>query len=173
MKRSLCILLSILLTGFLTSCFDGIDKEIKYGRDTIIMFGDGTFQICRSKDTKPLVYNSHAIIPNVLQIRKIPDSDKFYVIGNDIGSNEREGKIRHWNYSVYGIIDKSNNTMQVCAVDEIESSEKFRYYGGKEGDNAVQDLKSFEEFSAEDRAIFADMKEKGDGLIEEIDDFWM
>ena len=170
MKRLLCILLSILLTGFLTSCFDGIDEEIKYGRDTIIMFGDGTFQICKSG---ALNYNSNAIIPNVIQIRKIPDSNIIYVIGNDIGSFEREGKIRHWNYSVYGIIDKSNNTMQVCAVDEIESSEKFRYYGGKEGDNAVQDLKSFEEFSAEDRAIFADMKEKGDGLIEEIDDFWM
>jgi len=165
MKRSLCILLSILLTGFLTSCFDGIDEEIKYGRDTIIMFGDGTFQICKSG---ALNYNSNAIIPNVIQIRKIPDSNIIYVIGNDIGSFEREGKIRHWNYSVYGIIDKSNNTMQVCAVDEIESSEKFRYYGGKEGDNAVQDLKSFEEFSAEDRAIFADMKEKGDGLIDDF-----
>lgn len=165
MKRSLCIILSILLTGFLTSCFDGIDEEIKYGRDTIIMFGDGTFQICKSG---ALNYNSNAIIPNVIQIRKIPDSNIIYVIGHDIGSNEREWKIRHWNYSVYGIIDKSNNTMQVCAVDEIESSEKFRYYGGKEGDNAVQDLKSFEEFSAEDRAIFADMKEKGDGLIDDF-----
>lgn len=169
MKRLLCILLSILLTGFLTSCFDGIDKEIKYGRDTIIMFGDGTFQICRSKDTKPLVYNSHAIIPNVLQIRKIPDSDKFYVIGNDIGSNEREGKIRHWNYSVYGIIDKSNNTMQVCAVDEIGSDRDYWFYSGPaERDNAVQELETFEEFSAENQAIFADMKEKGDGLIDDF-----
>ena len=169
MKRLLCVLLSILLTGFLTSCFDGIDKEIKYGRDTIIMFGDGTFQICRSENCRPLNYNSNAIIPNVIQIRKIPDSNIIYVIGNDIGSYEREGKTRHWNYSVYGIIDASNNTMQFCVVDEIESYIDYWYYIKPEDrNNAVQELESFEEFSAEDRAIFADMKEKGDGLIDDF-----
>ncbi len=162
--------MNIVLTILLYACSYSSNIKNPSGRDTITQFGDGSYEIGRTQTMKPLTYlYGGSIIPNVVQFREISDINKVYVIGNDVGSQERENGIIQWNYTVYGVIDTMNNTIQICAVDEIGSDRDYWFYSGPaERDNAVQELETFEEFSAEDRAIFADMKEKGDGLIDDF-----
>ena len=145
---------------FLTEQFDREEEarqKSKYGsigKDTIIALGDGKFQIGKFADDKVFVmYNENQTIESLLcKISKYKENNgKLYVISD-------EG---------YGIADGKTNT---CKLFISVPSEQFTngYTIDSEGiqhpisrfsnDEHIEYLKSYEEFSNEEKSVFKKMK---------------
>ena len=149
MKKILFLIAVILVFSVLLSA---CHSDVKYpsGRDTQQSYGDGTFQII-GRNPAGLFFEGAGspVIPDLWCVYETEDN--AYLLGQDYANN-----IHTEDYRVifYGIIQKSNNTMQV-------------FYNCDKGTIFVDDcflqtpkivyLSSFSSFLSEDQLIFKSM----------------
>lgn len=155
----LCFL--VLLAHF---CFG---THIKYpeGKDTVMSFGDGSFQILRSMDRKNLCFFSEkyqsCIIRDVEHAQEL--KGKAYITGSsEIVYVSDDASVEYsYSYQLYVVVNTTENTMQLCAIsldtsapeiyisylDEMIKSGKAVVYAG------------LKDFSEEDRLVFQNMQD--------------
>lgn len=145
---ALLILILMFILIFCTNCSNGI--KYPSGKDTVHLFGDGTFQICQSggDDDMTLFYINDGIIDNVTDIHQA--EEKVYIIGT----------IRNYKsyptleYNTYASINTEENTMQFYVEQSADDDYVLQIdYIAVEAGAAVR-LTAFDEFSKEDQAVF-------------------
>ena len=137
-KRSYRLFVLVLVVCLLTGCGN---ENYKYapGRDTLEIYGDGTFQLLKGPDEKGLFYcpTGHCEIPNITQTWEM--RDEVYFIGN---YNDET--------NAYGILSAKENTLQLCLEDG------YRKYVSKEGIESgdIILLPDFASFTPEEQSVF-------------------
>ncbi len=162
-KFSICMLIFICLLGICMSSCSG--EHIKYpeGKDTVMSFGDGSFQILRSMDRKNLCFFSEkyqsCIIRDVEHTQEL--KGKAYITGSsEIVYVSDDASVEYsYSYQLYVVVNTTENTMQLCAISlDTSAPEIYISYLDemiKSGKAVVYaDLK---DFSEEDRLIFEEM----------------
>ena len=156
MKRSFALFLVLILSCLLfVSCKE---TAVKYPawKDTVELFGDGTYQIVRGnfegKEQKSLSFSPAGVglIPEVKSYCE--QNGRVYLTGVDEGYYI-SGKKVSWKFEVYAVIDLSNNHIQICAVPEIASEYEFDIDSTAMDTGLITTLGSFSDFSTSDRTI--------------------
>ncbi len=98
------LLIIMVLPLLLAGC--GPAPKYSGGKDTVDLYGDGTFQICRGSDHWSLIYSptGSGIIDDITAHWHM--GNYVYVIGHN-----------YYNYKAYGVINESENTLRLCWVD--------------------------------------------------------
>ncbi len=163
-KFSICMLIFICFLGICMSSCSG--EHIKYpeGKDTVMSFGDGSFQIVRSMyNNKILVFFSEKYQSNI--IRDVEHTQelegKAYITGSSgIVYVSDDASVEHsYSYQLYVVVNTTENTMQLCAIP-LDASAPEIYISHldemmKDGSAVV--YAGLEDFSEEDRLIFEEM----------------
>ncbi len=141
-QRCICLFLTfVLIVGSLAGC-----KDYKFppGRDTVDIYGDGTFQVMRGKELS-LHYcpTGAGVIDDIEHYWKV--GQNVFFIGQDFDQNR-----------AYGILTPKTNTLQLCLVDG------YREYVSKEavesGDIVL--LPDFASFTPKEQAVFMEREKK-------------
>ncbi len=141
--------------------------HIKYpaGKDTVMSFGDGSFQILRSMDRENLCFFSEeyqsCIIRDVEHAQEL--KGKAYITGSSGTTYVSDDASVEYisSYQLYVVVNTTENTMQLCAIpldtsapeiyisylDEMIKSGKAVVYAG------------LKDFSEEDRLVFQNMQD--------------
>ena len=143
-KRSYRLFVLVLVGCLLTGCGN---EKYKYapGRDTLEIYGDGTFQLLKGPDSKALGYcpAGVGIIHNITDLWKIEDD--IYIIGEDSDQNH-----------AYGVIHIQHNILRLCWVDT------YRKYVPNEGieNGDIVLLPDFASFTQKEQAAFMEREGK-------------
>lgn len=141
--------------------------HIKYpaGKDTVMSFGDGSFQILRSMYHKSLWFFSEkyqcGIIDDVERVQEL--KGKAYITGSSGTTYVSDDASVEYisSYQLYVVVNTTENTMQLCAIpldtsapeiyisylDEMIKAGKAVVYAG------------LKDFSEEDRLVFQNMQD--------------
>lgn len=141
-KTAFFLLILYLVSSLLAGC-----TEYKYqpGRDTVHIYGDGTFQVLKGMDTKDLFYcpAGYCAIPNITHSWNM--GDEVYFIGNCSDQT-----------NAYGIVNKKTNTLQLCLVDG------YRKHVPEDAieNGAIVVLPDFASFTKEEQSAFMEREKK-------------
>lgn len=135
----------------LANSFFGPHVKYPSGRDTVESFGDGSYQILRSKreSLHSEKYNS-CMIDNVEFVHQ--RRGRAYIAGSTAGAGSAQ-------YRLYAVINTSENTIRLCILPPDSAAPDLHIYRLDEmvanGDAIV--CKSLDDFSEEDRLVFQGM----------------
>jgi len=144
MFKKMLIILSILMACvvmfMLTIYLRGMDVKHETGKDTIEVYGDGTFQISGNKGALPILVDLERRTTLEVKIRK------YKLIGDVLYVQGERG---------YTIVNIKSEFIRQCVVYSIndywEKNDRPKY-----GEKYIK-LNTFEDFSQEEKAIFNSM----------------
>ena len=130
----------------LSTCFVGC-SEYNYqpGRDTVDIYGDGTFQVMRRVDEKGLCYcpTGYCVIPDITQYWNV--GVEVYFVGKWYDQS-----------NAYGIVNQKTNTLRLCW--EVSYKKYIPEEAIESGDIVL--LPDFASFTQKEQATFMEREGK-------------
>lgn len=159
------LLLSLILFLFMVclgikSCY-GSDVVYLPGRDTTMLFGDGSFQICRNSDGNEGLFSGQYGSCIIQYVEAVQETEtKAYIVGYTPGWSQSDGSEIF--YRNYAVIDLNNNIMQLCAILDASIEPENRYYSFSMLDEMIEKgqvvvLSSIADFSEVDQSVFQNL----------------